>query len=206
MGSDKTVVNAARVSFDNDSELADFTDKDASLIRYLAEHNHWSPFAHTSIQLKCKAPIFLNRQLAKHQVGGVINEVSRRYVSSEPEFWFPEEFRGAPVNKKQGSTGICEDSDHMLDCAMDSVGVALEAYKVLLRHNVAPEQARIVLPLNMMTSWYWTGSLVFWARLCNLRLEKHAQKEVQEFAKLVYTVCNTLFPVSFKALVRYTVV
>lgn len=222
MGTDLTVVNAARVSFDKESEWdvgpveirpdpgdpeasvwampKTLKEADAKLISYLAKHNHWSPFAHTSVQLRVKAPIFVARQLVKHQVGGVWNEVSRRYVDSEPEFFFPETWRGKPINAKQGSDGVITHGDEAQGYAEDVVALALEKYRLMLDLGVAPEQARMALPQNMMTEWYWTGSLVFWARVCKLRLDPHAQAETSEIAHGINRVVEGLFPVAWKEL------
>lgn len=230
MGDDLTVVDAARVSFDKESEwegepevldhhgdlvcasTEKLSDKDAKLINYLAKHNHWSPFAHTSIQLRVRAPIFVARQLVKHQVGGVWNEVSRRYVDSEPEFWFPEVWRGRPEGSiKQGSTGVVEyitvtDVDGYdfkakpLFASHDAVGKCLGVYNDLLSGGVAPEQARMVLPQNMQTEWIWTGSLMFWCRVCRERLAPGAQAETREIAEQIAEIVAPLFPVSWSAL------
>lgn len=210
MGTDLTVVNAARVSFDKESEWV-FSDDDifdvqlkeadAKLIRYLANHNHWSPFAHTAIQLRVKAPIFIARQLVKHQVGGVWNEVSRRYVDSEPEFWLPSEVRGRPEGSvKQGSGAPVENQKFVKEIIEWRTECALDDYKELIAEGVAPEQARMVLPLNTMTEWYWTGSLMFWARVCKQRLDGHAQQEAQEVAQLISKHMEMMFPVSWAAL------
>lgn len=204
MGNDKSVANAARISFDKDDPDAHITTaKDEKLIKYLAREGHWSPFAHTSITLKCKVPIFIARQLVKHQVGGSWNEISRRYISTEPEFWFPEIYRARADNVKQGSSE--EPVQHNMvanDVARYSVMKSLEAYEELLRMNVAPEIARMVLPLNSMTTWYWTGSVMFFSRVCEQRLDPHAQKEAQEFAQLVKGIIQPLFPVSWAALME----
>ena len=217
MGTDLTVVDAARVSFDKESEweLAarppsspeypyedTLKEADAKLIGYLAKHNHWSPFAHTSIQLRVKAPIFVARQLVKHQVGGVWNEVSRRYVDSEPEFYFPEVWRGRPVNAKQGSSG---EVTHVQGISLTHVsnyvvGAALLSYQKLIEGGVAPEQARMILPQNMMTEWIWTGSLMFFTRVCRERLDPHAQQETREIAEQIAEIVAPLFPVSWAAL------
>ena len=215
MGTDLSVVNAARVSFDKESKWEEFyackadgedgfvskqlSEKDVKLINYLAKHNHWSPFAHTSIQLRIKAPIFVARQLVKHQVGGVWNEVSRRYVDSEPEFYFPDMWRGKPENAKQGSSG--EVSSDMEDFG-SAVAHCLDEYKHMVSNGVAPEQARMVLPQNTMTEWIWTGSLQFFARVCQLRLDSHAQQETQEIAQMIQEIAAKLFPVSWKALME----
>lgn len=216
MGSDLSVVNSARVSFDKESEW-DFeeaghpaslryflSDKDAKLINYLAKHNHWSPFAHTSVQLRVKAPIFVARQLVKHQVGGVWNEVSRRYVDSEPEFWFPNEWRGRPENAKQGSSGVVEtlhDGAHNPSyLAKQLIEKSLYLYEEMLRSNVAPEQARMILPQNMQTEWYWTGSLMFFCRVCRERLAPGAQAETREVAEQIAEIVAPLYPVAWSAL------
>lgn len=218
MGTDLTVVNAARVSFDKASDWKlDFSkdhkfgdnvlsDADTKLIHYLAKHNHWSPFAHTSIQLRIKAPIFVARQLVKHVVGGVWNEVSRRYVDSEPEFFFPEVWRGRPTDgMKQGSSGIVErlEADPDVTPGDEARKACFEAhcaYTNLLDAGVAPEQARMILPQNMMTEWYWTGSLMFFARVCKERLAPGAQAETRDVASLIAREVELLFPVSWNAL------
>ena len=194
MGSDLSVVNAARVSFAKFHE--EFQEQDVKLINYLAKHNHWSPFAHTSISFRIKAPIFVARQLVKHQVGLVWNEVSRRYVDDEPEFYFPKVWRGRPVNAKQGSSGVVVNEMF----GEDSVAYSLETYNTLLSKGVAPEQARMVLPQNTMTEWIWTGSLMAFARVVRLRTDEHAQQETQEVAAFLAGYCENLFPHSWKAL------
>lgn len=221
MGTDLTVVNAARVSFDKESDwdggqVYKLEERDAKLINYLAKHNHWSPFAHTSIQLRVNAPLFVARQLVKHQVGGVWNEVSRRYVDEEPTFYFPDKWRKRADNVKQGSSdeevstikwelSPVDDSYHETDIHKDvpaSVNGLVGLYKVLLRSGVAPEQARMILPQNMMTTWYWTGSLKFFHRVWQERSDPHAQLETQEVAKQINTICSELFPTSWKALLN----
>lgn len=226
MGSDLSVVNAARVSFDKKSDwdygeveirpdpcdpearvwVAPKTLKatDARLISYLAKHNHWSPFAHTSVQFRVKAPIFVARQLVKHQVGGVWNEVSRRYVDSEPEFYFPATWRGRPVNAKQGSSGVMPESAMWDGAAKEHVKNCLAWYEGAIASGMAPEQARMVLPQNTMTEWIWTGSLVFWARVCTLRLDSHAQDETSEVARQINELVQPLFPMSWGALMVTT--
>lgn len=211
MGTDLTVVNAARVSFDKESDW-DYedndvcfkpflSDRDAKLIHYLAKHNHWSPFAHTSIQLRVKAPIFVARQLVKHQVGGVWNEVSRRYVDSEPEFYFPDTWRGRPDgNMKQGSSGVMPENAMWGSAAKEHVKNCLAWYEGAITSGMAPEQARMILPQNMITEWYWTGSLMFFARVCRQRLDPHAQAESQEIAQKIADIVAPLFPVSWEAL------
>ena len=198
MGTDLTVVNAARVSFGKKKEK--FEDGDAFLIRYLAKHNHWSPFGHCMLQFHIKAPIFVARQLVKHQVGLVWNEISRRYVDTEPEFYKVDKWRGKPVDKKQGSDGEIEQRG-LCDWAKTKVeDSALESYKGLLDVGVAPEQARMVLPQSLMTEWYWSGSLYAFARVCNLRCADDAQYETRLIANEIDTQCKIKFPVSWKEL------
>jgi thymidylate synthase (FAD) len=197
MGSDLSVVNAARVSFEKESRK--FSDKDAKLLRYLATHNHWTPFAHTALSFRIKAPIFVARQLAKHQIGLVWNEVSRRYVDSPPEFYTPEVWRARADNVKQGSAEEAAlwqpDSAYKAACA-----VALLTYENMLNGGVCPEMARMVLPVSMMTEWIWTGSLVAFHRICKLRLDPHTQKETQQLAKQIFDACQETFPHSWSAL------
>lgn len=218
MGSDLSVVNAARVSFAKQSEWSSIVegcepvfgilnDKDAKLIGYLARHKHWTPFGHAFISMRIKAPIFVARQAVKHQVGLVWNEVSRRYVDDEPEFWFPKEWRGKPENAKQGSTGTVELSgdDTYFDGYYRPESVCefcLSSYDRMISYGVAPEQARMVLPLNTMTEWIWSGSLAAFARVCKLRLDPHAQLEIQELAGGIQAVVEPLFPVSWAALME----
>jgi thymidylate synthase (FAD) len=200
MGSDLSVVNAARVSFGKFTKQ--LRDTDIKLIKYLASHKHWTPFAHTSLSLRIKCPIFVARQLGKHQVGLVWNEVSRRYVDNEPEFFLPHEWRGRPVNSKQGSNGILppELQTYVFSQVDDYMDVVGRLYDVLIQDGVAPEQARMILPQNMMTEFIWTGSLVAFARICSLRLDPHSQMETQEIAREIASLCETHFPYSFSAL------
>ena len=198
MGNDLSVVNAARVSFSKTKDV--FEDKDEKLIKYLAEHEHWSPFAHASMQFRIKAPIFVARQLVKHQVGLVWNEVSRRYVDFPPEIYKPTAWRGRPVNSKQGSDGEVElgqTIDHNLETTMES---CLILYNSLLQKGVAPEQARMVLPQSMMTEWYWSGTLYAFAGVCNLRCKPDTQKETQDVANEIDRLTNEAFPRSWKHL------
>lgn len=226
MGDDLSVVNAARVSFAKESKWevsltqtsvhfeeekpqeTEFTfkhlsDKDAKLIHYLAKHSHWTPFAHCFVSFRIKAPIFVARQLVKHQVGFAWNEVSRRYVQDEPEFYIPDNWRKAPKESiKQGSGGnLNEDNALNADGFWHNATTqALISYNNLLKIGVAPEQARMVLPQNTMTEWIWSGSLAAFSRVCKLRLDPHAQAETQEVAKLIQEQIQPLFPVSWEAL------
>ena len=205
MGSDLSVVNAARVSFAKESEWESIPEggqiegllslADEKLIKYLAKHNHWSPFGHASMQFHIKAPIFVARQLVKHQVGLVWNEVSRRYVDDEPEFYTPKKWRLKADNKKQGSSD--ETIEYNIDGAIQFV---TQTYNNLLREQVAPEMARMVLPQNLYTEWYWSGTLYAFARVCNLRCSPDAQIESKEVADKIALHCETLFPHSWVAL------
>ena len=147
MGTDLSVVNAARVSFAKVSN--ELSDKDEKLIKYLAKHNHWSPFGHASLQFRIKAPIFVARQLVKHQVGLVWNEVSRRYVDDEPEFYIPSEWRLKADDKKQGSSD--ETIEYNLGSTLEFIKTT---YQNMLKANIAPEMARMILPQNLYTEWY----------------------------------------------------
>jgi len=201
MGSDKTVVRAARVSFGKDIQRNYLTEGDEKLIKYLAEHNHWSPFAHCSLQFRIKAPIFVARQLAKHQAGLSWNEVSRRYVDTEPEFYEVDKWRGRAEDKKQGSSEdeiLWIDRSTRTDALQSQVEtIALKNYNRMLEAGVAPEQARMILPQSMMTEWWWTGSLYAFARICNLRCAKDAQYETRIVANLINAECEKSFPKSW---------
>lgn len=198
MGNDLSVVNAARVSYSKTKKS--FEQSDEKLIKYLAEHNHWSPFAHASLQFRIKAPIFVARQLVKHQVGLVWNEVSRRYVDFPPELYKPETWRGRPKNSKQGSDGeikLDQTIEYSMESAMQS---CLITYNTLLEKGVAPEQARMVLPQSMMTEWYWSGTLYAFSRICNLRCKPDTQKETRDVADEMSKICDEKFPYSWKYL------
>ena len=198
MGTDLSVVNAARVSYAKTKEV--FDDKDEKLIKYLATHEHWSPFAHASLQFRIKAPVFVARQLVKHQVGLVWNEVSRRYVDHAPELFEPATWRGRPQNSKQGSDGEVElgqTTTHLMQTTMEN---CLILYNTLIDKGVAPEQARMVLPQSMMTEWYWSGTLYAFARVCNLRCKPDTQKETQDVANEIDRLTNEAFPRSWKYL------
>lgn len=204
MGTDLSVVNAARVSFAKRKTVLDEADK--KLIAYLARHNHWSPFAHTCLSFRVTAPIFVARQLAKHQVGAAWNEESRRYVDDDPVIHIPEVWRTRPQNVKQGSGDDLPPGDaYHADIAYeDAVRKLAFAYRLLLARGVAPEMARMVLPQATMTTWVWTGSLLFFARVCQLRLEDHSQKETRDVAAQIAKHCRRKFPVSWAALMEGT--
>ena len=232
-GDDLLVVNAARVSMKKKSELVPvcinwvvgreceeypcescgkkLAETDKKLIEYLAKHNHWTPFGHPHITLHVKVPIFVARQLMRSNVGIVYNEVSRRYVDDEPEFWWPEDgWRKRAENVKQGSSDELVHKVHMFDTNWEDIeriersieSAAIEDYNTLLRSGIAPELARIVLPQNMYTEFYMTGSLAAFARVCKLRLDPHAQKEIRDVAKQISDIIEPLFPISWKALME----
>ena len=194
MGSDLSIVNAARVSFAKVHKKFD-EKSDTKLINYLAKHNHWSPFGHASMQFHIKAPVFVARQLVKHQVGLTWNEVSRRYVDTEVEFYEPTEWRLAAENKKQGS------SEEIVEYSISPAHkFAKQCYENMLSLGIAPEMARMVLPQSMMTEWYWGGTLYAFARVCNLRCKPDAQKETQNVGWGIDKPARKLFPASWRAL------
>lgn len=212
MGSDLSVVNAARVSFNKESSwdyadshvpIKSLSERDQKLIKYLAKHNHFTPFCHAQISLRIKCPIFVRAQLGKHQIGLVMNEVSRRYVTFEPEVYVPL-WRNAPTDgAKQGSSGAIEDIDHCIKMRQEYEGVAKECitlYNSLIQDGVAPEQARSILPQGTYTEFIWTGSLYAFARIHKLRIDAHAQWEIQEYAKAIDKVIGPIFPFSWKTL------
>lgn len=254
LGTDLTVVNAARASFGKESDwvwtFAEgateshpvLSKADANLIRFLAtgyrtsewddfldevisvassrasslqevkaelttllhaykrKAQHWAPFAHPHVQIRVSMPIFLARQFVKHQIGGTWSEESRRYISDEPGVWFPDEWHTCPEDIKQGSGGLVANPQAVDAVAKHSVRTALDTYDDMLDLDTAPEEARIVLPLNMMTTVVWTGSLLFWSRVCNQRVDSHAQLAAQELGKLITVIVEPLYPVSWKAL------
>ena len=196
MGTDLSVVNAARVSYSKTKKT--FEQSDEKLIKYLAEHEHWSPFAHASMQFRIKAPIFVARQLVKHQVGLVWNEVSRRYVDFTPEFYAPEAWRKRAPDKKQGSLNETIDNDSLLyNSYWDLMTKAEDLYSFMLEKGVAPEQARMVLPQSMMTEWYWTGSLAAFARVVTQRLSEDAQYECRVVAEKIDQLLVNHEPISY---------
>ena len=197
MGSDLSVVNAARVSFGkNHTEM---TEGDTRLIKYLAKHKHISPFGHCFASFHVKAPVFVARQLVKHKFLRW-NEISRRYVDNPPEFFCPDEWRGRSVSAKQGSTGVVNVGGSV------PVGraewSALECYRELLRQGVCPEQARMVLPQSTMTEWYWSGSLDAFTDMCHLRLKADTQYETQVVAARIAEYLEDIYPVSWQALME----
>lgn len=244
MGSDLSVVNAARVSFQKTAEWENehervqtrtnygqvdpsfvgvLSEKDQKLINYLAKHKHWTPFGHAFLSFRIKTSFAMARQLVKHQVGLVWNEVSRRYVDDPPEYYLPDVWRGKPVNAKQGSSDVtlthfrsagfnpkfhaawvgdrCIEGP-ISDAVAELYTRADQLYSELISSGVSPEQARFILPLGGMTEWIWSGSLAAFARVCKLRLDPHAQKEVQDVAKLINDLIPSEFQHSWKALME----
>ena len=195
MGNDMSVVNAARVSFAK-VKKGKLDAKDDKLIKYLAYWGHWSPFAHATMSFRIKAPIFVARQLVKHQVGLAWNEVSRRYIDDKPEFYMTDEWRSRPDKSiKQGSGDkiIKYDINH-------AVNVALETYNDMLEEGIAPEMARMILPQNTMTEWIWSGSVYAFSRVCNLRTKSNAQKETGSVAEQMASIMREHFPLCSKYL------
>jgi thymidylate synthase (FAD) len=207
MGSDLSVVNAARVSFGKKSDWMPTVHngepkvlqfKDDKLIKYLAKHKHYSPFNHTFVTFHVKAPIFVARQLQKHEYT-IWNEISRRYVDEEPEFYQPDVWRGRSEDKKQGSDGIVKSNANVHYFNDTMLGV----YTQLLDEGVAPEQARMVLPQSMMTEWYWSGTMKAMHKMCSLRCKPDTQLETQIVANHIDEEMAKLFPVSWEALRAY---
>jgi thymidylate synthase (FAD) len=201
-GSDLTVVNAARVSFAK--EVNEFKEGDQKLINYLVKHNHISPFFHPQIRFRLKMPIFVAREWFRHTIGFSRNEVSRRYVDDEPEIFVPSELRARDANKKQGSKdSSIENNDEMVEKIREFSKQSLTLYNELLENQVAPEVARGILPQNMYTEFIETGSLYAYMRLCKLRQDPQAQKEIREYANVVSRLLETAFPASWKAFVEF---
>jgi len=207
MGSDLSVVNAARVSFGKKSDWMPRVHngepkvlqfKDDKLIKYLAKHKHYSPFNHTFVTFHVKAPIFVARQLQKHEYMPW-NEISRRYVDDDPEFYFPLTWRGRSTDKKQGSEGDVKSNFNINYHTM----TALKGYQQMLDEGVAPEQARMVLPQSMMTEWYWSGSLFAFAKMCSLRCKDDTQAETRVVADAIDEEMENLYPISWEALREY---
>ncbi len=205
MGNDLTVVNSARVSLNKESFFNDngeLKDEDIKLIKYLAKHNHWTPFSQVTFQFRIKMPIFIARQYFRSNVGLTRNEVSRRYVSDPPEFWEPTSWRSRPENVKQGSG---EDLPEVTQvyffevyrAAMDALETS---YNAFIQKGCCPEQARALLPQSMMTEFIETGSLAAYARVYTLRKDSHAQVEIQEYADLIGNVIKNKTPHSWRAL------
>ncbi len=202
-GSDLTVVNAARVSFAKESH--EFSEQDGKLVKYLAKHNHISPFFHPQIHMRIKMPIFVAREWFRHQIGFARNEVSRRYVDAPPECYIPtpENIRARDPKLKQGSKSEpVADAERVYAIVKEITEESMDVYNTLLKNGVAPEIARMILPQSMYTEFVETGSLAAYARLCNLRLDPTAQKEIREYADAVVKLLEPRFPVSWKALIH----
>lgn len=225
MLSDLDVVNAARVSFsktsdwdtrevhENSSDCAyiyldsSLKPADEKLIKYLAEHNHWTPFSHPQLSVHIKAPIFVRSQLFKHKVGLTENEISRRYVDAPPEVYIPKEWRGKPVNKKQGSSDEVIEDPYLTNyygsfCYGDLIDMSVHWYHQAIDAGIAPEMARMILPQATYTEWIWTGSLAAFARVCNLRCAEDAQQETKEIADQLAQILHSYWPVSAKYLLK----
>jgi len=211
MGSDLSVVNSARVSFAKVSEMdtsdpwgpwgpLKLKEKDAKLIRYLAKHKHLSPFNHTFVTFHIRAPIYVARQLQKHEYMPW-NEVSKRYVDDTPELYEPE-WRSRSVDKKQGSGGPMEislDSEMLYHATCRN---ALTTYERMIQEGVSPEQARSILPQNMMTQWYWSGTVGAVSKMCRLRCKEDTQYESRLVANQITEMMGKLYPVSWAALMK----
>lgn len=204
MGSDLSVVNSARVSFDKKSDWTEdgqLPERDKRLINYLARHNHWTPFSHATVTMRETVPIFVARQRFKHMVGFSYNEVSRRYVDDEPQFFMPDEWRLRPEGSvKQGSGDTHNMTTQISEMVSAINRKSLNLYQALIELDVAPEQARMVLPQSMYTSYYVTGSLAAWARAYKQRIDSDAQVEIRELASMWADIMEPLFPVSWEAL------
>ena len=202
LGTDITVVNAARVSFGK--RIDTINDSDIKLISYLAKHNHWSPFSHCYVVFRIRAPIFVARQLVKHQVGLAWNEISRRYIDKPPEFWYPYKWREKSKDKKQGSTNNeVHGNKWVHNKYKEAIDLCEQTYDEMIRAGVCPEQARAVLPQSVYTEWYWSGSLYAFARVCNLRLSEDAQEETRWVAEWISQHMNTLYPISWPHLMKH---
>lgn len=210
MGTDLDVANAARVSLaktrmeflrDGDPRVPPGESSDESLLRFLARHDHWTPFAHTAIKFRVGAPVPIRTQCFKHKIGMVENEESRRYIKTTPELYVPDVFRKAPEGSvKQGSAGPHPMNARLRTAYKNLCMAAIREYEDWVANDVAPEQARFLLPQGVMVNWIWTGNLVGFANFYRKRSDPHAQKEVQEIAERVGLLIEPLFPHSWKAL------
>lgn len=198
-GGDISIVNSARVSFAKEVKFIDV--KDEKLISYLAKHQHMTPFRHNFIQLRCSVPLFLSRQLMKHQAGLTWNEVSRRYVDDTPEFHYPTEWRSRPDKSiKQGSGETHPLSSTIVEEYAMVVGYSLSFYEKLVERGVAPEMARMVLPQSMMVDFIWSGNLLAFSHVYNLRAGNGAQEEAKQFAELLDKAIAPAFPIGWECL------
>ena len=199
LGSDVNIVNAARVSFAK--EVQEVGEADQKLMRYLWKHKHWTPFAHTCITVRCKAPIFLVRQLGKHQVGLVWNEESRRYINTKPEYYIPATLHTAPTNAKQGAGVEFSDLEYQasIDRLIQNTDECDDMYLNSIRNGMAPEEARMFLPMNTHTNWVWSGSLVAFMRIIEQRSELNVQGATRDFAKLLRAAISGTYPMAIAA-------
>lgn len=221
MGSDMRVLNMARQSFGKwKDESEELTERDLSLLEYLSTgvakeergdyeamykaSTHWTPFAHCQLSIRVSVPVFLARQLVKHQVGLVWSEESRRYMSSEVSYWLPKQVHAKPEGSvKQGSGDVHSDSDWLVAYMKTATKTAIGNYYYLLEQGVAPEEARMVLPLNHMVNFTWTGSLVALLRVLKQRQDSHAQLAAQEFAEKLKPILLQHFPNAANAFIKY---
>lgn len=220
-GDDILVLNAARASFGKETDwereetygvdehgsysdyIKKLSDRDTKLLNFLAREKHLLPFRHPQVTLRCRAPIFVARQLGKHQTGMSWSEESRRYITTEPEFYWPDKWRKAAENVKQGSSdeGIEFDDDVIKDFTTSHTQLVIR-YDALLKAGVAPELARIILPQNMMITWVWTGSLLSFFHMYKERSHPTAQLETRQFVELVQQEMIKLYPNSWQALMQ----
>ena len=198
-GGDLSVVNSARVSFNKSTTTME--GRDVKLIHYLAKHRHDTPFRHNFVQLRCSVPLFLARQLMKHQAGLTWNEESRRYVDNVPDFFKPDGWRKRPDDSiKQGSGGHHPYSPRWQRFYEDHVENSIDLYRDMLRDNIAPEMARMVLPQSMMVNFIWSGNLLAFFHVYKLRSGEGAQEEAMVFAELLKEAIEPEFPDSWAAL------
>lgn len=201
MGDDNSVANAARVSFAKDA--SNYTDEqNERLIRFLARERHELPFAHTAVTFRCSAPVPQRTHCFKSKIGFVENEESRRYISSRPELFVPDEFRSAAKDKKQGSGGVHQGSEGWRNVYSNCANYMIGIYEGMIEDGISPEQARYILPQGVMVNWIWTGSLLAYARFYNLRIKPDTQKETQIIAEQVDKIMQNLYPVSWNALCK----
>jgi thymidylate synthase (FAD) len=179
-GDDLMVANVARVSYGKES--LSYSDKDEKLIKYLFNHKHTSPFRHPQLQFRITCPIYVERQLHKHQVGVSVNSISGRYVDFSDSYTNIKEWRKQSKNSKQGSEGIINNQESATEIEQEVINHCKGAYNQLLNLGVSKEQARTILPLNLNTTFIWTGSLLAFAHLLNLRLKQDTQQETREIA------------------------
>jgi len=207
MGDDLSVVNTARVSFNKKSDYKDLITKqlksrDIKLIKFLAREGHTSPFRHQFVRFRVKAPIFVIRQWAKHQIGCAWNEASGRYIKFTPEFFEVDYFRGAPEGSvKQGSSGPLQYQEQLQKTYKTFCEHAYLTYTNMLEQGVCKEQARMILPHSLLTEFIFTASLQAICHFLNQRLDSHSQYEIRLFARAIWYAVKDIFPVSIESLV-----